>query len=256
MNKTFFSKLIVFSALPLALWAGTPKQISLGPEIFYLKRSREGGSSQSGTLCGVRASFDRLARCKWYLGGEAAYANGDINGKSGGGARLRSYFTQSNVEGRLGYTFQSQGEEYLSFTPYVSAGYYLELNNYRNPSALKVHFKNRFYYGGVGCILWACLNEKMYFGLNVTGRWSYDGKVTTSHDPELDSVEIKYMQKVQCRVSLPFSIQFSASPSCVYVDFVPFFEYRHYGRKRAIPFDFLDTRIRCWGGDIMITWIF
>jgi hypothetical protein len=252
----FFIRLVFFSILPIVACYATFNQISAGPEVFYLKRCREGGSSQSGTLCGVRASYDRLARCKWYYGLEGAYANGDINGKSRSGSRLRSYFRQSNIEGRVGYTFQSQGEEYISITPYISAGYYLELNNYKTPSALKVHFKNRFYYGGVGCILWGCLTEKIYFGLNVTGRWSSDGKVTTSHDPELDSVQIKYMQKVQCRVSLPFSFQFSASPCCIYLDFVPFFEYRHYGKKRAIPFDFLDTRIRCWGGNILITWIF
>jgi hypothetical protein len=252
----FFIRVVILSVLPVVAYCAIPKEISFGPEVFFLKRNREGGSYQSGTLCGVRASFDRLARCKLYYGLEGSYANGDINGKSGTGSRLRSYFTQSNVEGRFGYTFQSQGEEYISITPYVSTGYYLELNKYRSPTTLKVHFNNRFFYGGLGCILWGCLNEKIYFGLNVTGRWSSDGKVTTSHDPELKSMKLKYMQKVQCRVSLPFSIQFNEAPSCIYLDFVPFFEYRHYGRKRAIPFDFLDTRIRCWGGDIMISWIF
>lgn len=232
-------------------------ELTLGPEICSITRTREGGTRQTGTLYGVHTNFDRcLERYKTYYGIEGAYASGVLKGKSRSGTPLKSNFTQSNIEGRLGYTLQSKGEKYLSLTPYFSAGYFLELNNYKKPSPVKVHFNNRFFYGGIGCILKGCLRPRLHFGLNVSARFSSDGKVTTSHDPEFDSHTIKYMQKVQCRVSLPFSYQFSESnPRCSF-EAVPFFEYRQYGKKRAIPFDFLDTRIQCWGIDLMCSYRF
>jgi hypothetical protein len=230
------------------------KQLTIGPEICYVKRTREGGTHQTGTLYGIRSSFDRcLERYRYYYGLEGSYDSGVLKGKSRQGAPLKSNFTQSNIEGRLGYTFQSKGEQYLSFTPYFSAGYFLELNDYKKPSPVQVHFKNQFYYGGMGCILKGCLRPRLHFGLNVQARFSVDGKVRTSHDPDYDPATLKYMQKVQCRVSLPFSYQFSESNPRFTFDGVPFFEYRQYGKKRAIPFDFLDTRIQCWGIDLMLS---
>ncbi len=231
-------------------------QLSLGPEICYLTRTREGGTEQSGTLYGFRAIFDSLERYKIYYGLEGAYAAGILKGHSGSDIRLKSVFSQGNLEGRLGYTFQSQSKQYISLTPYGSVGYFLELNNYKKPSPMHIHFRNRFFYGGVGCMLKGCLRPCLDFALNVSVRYSIDGKMTASHDPEFDSSTIKYMQKMLCRVSLPLNYHYRATNLRHCFTCTPFFEYRHYGKKRAIPFDFLDTRIRCWGVDLMYSFCF
>src|SRR5436190_24377747 len=88
---------------------------SIGPEFYHVKRTREGGTSQSGNLIGVRGSFERIGRYKWYIGIEGLYGQGIIKGHSGSGLKLRSRLTDRQIEGRFGYTFQGKCSFLLSF---------------------------------------------------------------------------------------------------------------------------------------------
>ncbi len=225
-------------------------QINIGPEISHLKRIRKGGTQQTGTLYGIRGIYDHIGRYLIYWGVEGVYTKGTLRGKSGSGSRIKSHFTEKNIEGRLGYTFQSKDRRLMSITPFIGIGYFNELNHYVSPSPVKVHFDNRFSYGAAGFLLRGCFTPCFRFGINATARWSFDGKVKVSNDPEFESTTIKYMQKMQGRASLPLWYTFVCNRFCMELGISPFYEYRHYGRKAGVPFDFIDTRIKSWGCDI------
>ena len=191
-----------------------------------------------------------MGRYLIYLGLEGAYATGSLRGHSGNGADLKSHFSQASVEGRIGYTFESKGCNY-SFTPFGGVGYFVELNHYVHPSPVKVHFDNHFGYGALGFRSKAVLTEKFWLGLNLTAMYSFDGKVKVSNDPEYDSTTLDYMQKVNYRVELPLTYLACYHGCPIELSLVPFFEYRHYGKKLGVPFDFLDTRIR--GGSFIFS---
>jgi hypothetical protein len=234
----------------------SPHEIDVGPEFTHLKRIRKGGTKQTGALYGLRATYDHIGRYLIYWGLEGAYSSGMLKGHAGNGTELKSHFTQGNVEGRIGYTLQSCNREFLSITPFVGVGYYRELNHYVSPSPIKIHFDNQFCYGAAGVLLRGYFTPELRFGLNATARWSFDGKVKITHDPNYEATTIEYMQKMQGRVSLP--LWYQTISSCVSFEWgiAPFFEYRHYGRKVAVPFDFIDTRIKSWGCDVFYTFHF
>jgi hypothetical protein len=248
VSFSFFFLILLFCAnSPLQ---GMPHQINLGPEVFSLERMREGGTKQSGTMYGIRGTYDSIGRYLIYCGLEGAYSQGVLTGKTGSGSPIKSHFTEECIEGRLGYTFQSKNKKLMSFTPFLGVGYFKELNHYVSPSLVKVHFDNRFSYAAYGCLLRGFFTPTFSFGLNVTARWSLNGKVKISHDPNFDVTSVKYTQKMQARVSMPFWYNLKCTPFPVEICFSPFFEYRQYGKKIAVPFDFLDTRIRSWGASL------
>ncbi|MCE5317270.1 MAG: hypothetical protein LLG04_07900 [Parachlamydia sp.] len=228
----------------------SPHRFSLGPEVYTLKREREGGTHQRGTLIGVRAIYDYIVPRKFYVGFEGSAGTGTLKGRSGGGEQLRSHFTESMVEGRLGYTLKSCSGCCGWFTPFVGGGYFWEDNDYIHPSPKHLHFRNRFGYFAVGCLSRICPLPRFYVGLNVTARFSMKGEVHVSHDPEGEPVTLKYEQKVNCRIVLPLSYFCQCSEFCL----APFYEYRHYGRRLAFPFDFLDTRIKSFGVELL--WVY
>lgn len=230
----------------------SPHYFVVGPECYQLKRSREGGTRQRGTLGGVRASYDYIRRYKFYLGCEAAYAQGILKGRSGNKQKLRSRFSDAVVEGRLGYTFQTLSGCGGWFTPFIGGGYFWENNNYLSPSPKKVHFSTRYGYFALGAYSGTPLTSQLEIGLNATARFCMQGKMHISHDPEGDPLTLKYEQKVNCRVVLPLTYFYNTLSACL----APFYEYRHYGRRHAFPFDFLDTRIKVYGIDLFLVFNF
>jgi hypothetical protein len=247
MLKFFLSLLFLF-VYPVSAETDScsPHYLSIGPEVYSLKREREGGTRQRGTLYGLRASYDYIARYKFYMGFEGSYARGTLRGKSGGGDKLRSRFTDSMLEGRFGYTLQSLSGCCGWFTPFIGGGYFWENNDYVKPSPKHLRFRNGYGYACVGCLAGSSIRPVFDIGLYAAARFSIQGKVDVSHDKEEDDTTLKYEQKVNCRIALPLTYV------CGWYDIalVPFYEYRHYGRRNAFPFDFLDTRIKVYGADL------
>ncbi len=253
LKKKQIAQFILFLALISTVPAvANPHYFSLGPEVYSLKREREGGTRQRGTLYGLRGSYDYLARYKFYIGFEGAYARGTLNGKTGGGDKLRSRFSDSMLEGRLGYTLQSLSGCCGWVTPFVGGGYFWENNDYVKPSPKHLRFRNRYGYFALGCLSGTTIKPGFDLGLYATARFSIQGKVHVSHDPDGEPLTLKYEQKVNCRIALPLTY------GCEKMDFalVPFYEYRHYGRRNAFPFDFLDTRIKVYGADLFFIFKF
>ena len=224
---------------------------SIGPEIYYMKRTKEGGAEQTGTLYGVRANYDHIRRYKFYWGAEALWAKGTLNGKVNEN-KLKSDFTDINIEARLGYTLQSKCWRCASFTPYLGLGYFWEKNFYKSPSPLEVHFENNFSYIPLGFLSEIFIYPTLSIGLNFKVRYIIKGKNHVSHDPDNDKLTQNYDNKLQYRVELPITFFFNWNCLPLGMSLVPFYEYRKYGHKINFPFDFLETQLKLYGATLKV----
>jgi len=227
----------------------------MGPEVYHVKRIREGGTRQSGWMYGVRGSYDRIRRYKWYWGFDAAYAQGILRGHSGTGENLKSRFSDAVVEGRFGYTLQSKSASCASLTPFIGLGYFVERNHYIHPSPLKVHFRNSFYYFAFGAQSKAYITPTLSIGANVTGKYSLDGHVDVTRDSDRKIV-LHYEHEFQCRVAIPLIYSFCCKGYETSLCLNPFYEFRHFGGHDRVPFNFLDTRLKVFGVDLFYVYSF
>jgi len=237
--------------------------ISLGPECYRFCREREGGTSQAGYMWGGRLEFERIKRSSIYVGVSALYAKGELNGHSthavtGVESRLKSHVTDEDIEGRLGFTFQTCTQKIFSFTPFVGGGYFRESHRYVHPSPLTIHYRNSFPYVSAGFLSTIDLSSCWDIGLNFKTRYIVDGqnKITDDPDPEVDDVTIAIGNKFQYRVELPISYYFCYCSSTWEASFVPFYEFRHYGGHPNYPFDFLETKIQLYGARLTLAYCF
>lgn len=229
--------------------------INIGPEFYYVKRAREGGSEQTGMLYGIRVGYDHVKRYKFYWGLDALWATGNLNGKFED-HHLESRFTDTNVEGRLGYTFQSKHFRCASFTPFIGIGYFWELNHYHGKSDIHVHFRNEFYYLPVGFLSQVFITPTLSMGLNFKVRFPIEGKQKVTNDPEFDDMTQQYEQHPQYRVDLPITYFYCWNDYRLATCVMPFYEYRHYGHRANFPFDFLDTKFNIYGISLQMLYLF
>lgn len=231
-------------------------QFYVGPEIYYLKRTREGGSKQQGCLFGGRLGYDYIRRYAFYFGVEGLYAGGNLDGRNKEHKKLKSTFIDANAEARFGYTFEAKNSYHPSFTPFIGIGYFWEANKFKHPSPLPVHFHNKFTYIPVGFLSRFFVNENLSVGLNFKARFIYEGKVTATHDADCDDSSQTYEEYPQYRVELPISYYFNWCSTDSGVTFEPFYEYRHYGHRANFPFDFLDTKFNLFGVTLKVLYVF
>lgn len=227
----------------------------IGPEIYYVRRSKEGGAEQTGTLYGVRLGYDFVQRFKLYSGVDALWATGRLDGRVGG-EHIKSEFTDINVEARLGFTFQSKSWRCASFTPYSGIGYFWEHNNYQHPTPLTIHFRNNFSYVPVGFLSQIFLFPNLSVGLNFKVRIILEGEQKSTHDPEFGKLTQHYEEKLQYRVELPVTYFFCWECHSLATSLVPFYEYRQYGHRANFPFDFLETNIKIYGAILKFHYLF
>lgn len=258
----FFSKfttllglLMIPSLLSAKQWVKTYSTAPyIGPEIYHVKRLKEGGAEQNGTLYGVRLGYDHVGYFNLYWGVDALWARGTLEGHVRD-EKLKSQFTDRNAEARLGYTFAFRWR-CASFTPYFGVGRFWETNNYQDPSPLKVHFKNRFSYVPVGFLSEIFVTPTLSVGLNFKVRIIFEGEQTVTHDPKFDKLIQHYDEKLQYRVELPITYFYCWGCHPLAVSLVPFFDYRHYGHRANFPFDFLDTKLKLYGATLKLLYLF
>lgn len=220
----------------------------IGPEVYHMKRTREGGSKQRGTLVGVRLGYERLYRCKIYWAADFLYGYGELRGKSGDENKLKSRFTDLDIEGRLGYTFEQKEGWRCSFTPYSGYGYANEKNNFVSPSPLHVHFCLHYQYVPIGFLSSMQLCPQWTLGLNGKVKILLEAKNKVSNDPEFGESSMMVRNKLHYRVEIPLTYscgQFSGS-------LIPFYEFRRYGGHPNFPFDFQETKARIYGATLKL----
>ncbi len=229
----------------------------IGPEIYRADRSREGGTKQKGWLYGVRVGYEHMRRYTVYLGADALYARGPLWGKSGSDSKIKSIMTDRNFEARVGYTFQCKSGYRFGFTPFIGYGYFIEENQFCKPSPLIVSFHNKFSYVPLGFIVQATPRECLSIAVRFKARFLLKHLVrVTDKDPEIGSFKMHYEERLQYRVDVPIIWRTSLYEQPVYVCVDPFYEYRDYGRLANFPFDFLETTIRIYGGNISLIYQF
>ncbi len=223
-------------------------QFYIGPEWYYVTRTKEGGTKQQGNLIGVRAGYDRLKRYGWYIGTDALYAYGTLDGHVGDETKtkIRSHFTDITVEGRFGYTFQQKTCYKVALTPFIGIGYMREKNHFIKPSPIQPHYDTYFPYGTIGFLSRIYPWEQIEVGLNFKAKFPFEPHCRVSHDEEIDSFIQNVKEEILYRVDLPITYRFGCQgPFAIGV--VPFYEYRHYGSHPNYPSDFFKTQFSIWG---------
>lgn len=215
-----------------------------GPEVYHLKRTREGGSEQSGTLWGGHLTYHRMGPQALYWGVDGYYVKGDLEGKSGNDTKTKSHVKEGEIEGRLGYSLQWENGCYNpSVTPFVGGGYFSQCYKFQKPSPMTIRVDEWFPYASFGFLTAIDFTCYLRAGIDLSVKWMVEGKSRISEDPEMDDVTLQMDDAIQWTLDLPVRFEWSQ----VDLNVIPFYRFRHFGGRPNYPFDFIDTRFRILG---------
>lgn len=226
-------------------------QFYIGPEWYHAERSKEGGTRQQGNMIGIRAGYDRFKRYGWYIGTNASYATGTLDGHSSIKRKIRSHLTDISAEVRAGYTFQQKTCWKLSITPFVGGGYFVEKNYFIKPTESHFHFKTYYSYITTGFFFRMYPREHLEIGLNFKARWPTDPKCHIDHDDVIEPITQNIKEQVQYRLELPMTYRLGCQGPFAVV-LAPFYERREYGGRINFPFDFIKTQFNIWGAALLL----
>jgi hypothetical protein len=231
-------------------------QLIVGPELYYFRREREGGTFQEGTVDGIKVTFNRIKSYGWYLGGEYLYAGGCLEGSTATGRPIVSQLIDQIAEGRVGFTFKQPQLDAPYFTIFGGYGYFQERNEFSPPSPLPCTFLESFNYYVIGFLSGIHPTPWFTMGVNLRLRFMQNGKSHVTDDPIYDEVTLLIKDEMHVRLDLPFFI----SPCCFWHGFgflfSPFFEYRHFGGREGYPFNYRDTKFYLVGAQLALTYGF
>lgn len=229
---------------------------SVGPEFYYLKRVREGGTEQSGRMDGLRVGYDRIVDNSWYLGGEFFASQGRLKGDSSYGRPLHSVLKDLIYEGRLGYTFSMQPVTYPShrsfFTPFGGYGHFHETNAFKAPSPIPFTFVDTFNYFVAGFLSGINFNPLLSMGINFKVDFMIDPTSKVEDDPLYEDITLKMKKEINVRLDIPFAYRFCFLKRSSMVLLAPFYEFRHFGGQVGFPFDFIDTKFYLVGAKLQL----
>lgn len=233
-----------------------PHAFAIGPEVYHLNKTKVGGSWQKGTIVGGRANYDYIKRYNIYWGAQIFYASGTINGKSTNGSDIRSQWSDAQIEGNIGYTFQYKECPHYSFTPFIGVGYFQEVNKFQSPSPLHVKFNTYFGYASYGFLSNMNITDELEIGFNARFRTPWEPRCKITNDPELDNLTQIVGTGFQYRLELPITYNLACICQQLFLRVTPFFEQREYGHSFNFPFDFTKTKITLIGGNIQAGYAF
>lgn len=261
--KTYFLSLLLINLFSFSQIFGFfsfrgPHYLSIGPELYYMQRSKEGGSKQDGVLYGGRLSYDRLRRSSLYWGLEAMYATGTLNGHNSLNQILLSSKKDSEIEGRFGYTLKKRGICDLWFIPFFGGGYFEGTNQFFKPSPMEYKIIVRFPYLVTGFYSRIDINDLFAFGLNFKTKYSVGARGKIFEDDESDIEDSRFIieDKFFYEVDLPIILKKNYNCKKFEMSFIPFYRFRHYGGHENYPYDFLDTKFHMYGARFLVSFIF
>lgn len=229
--------------------------LNIGPEIYHIDRTREGGVKQNGTIYGVRAGWNFIKRYNFYWGVDGLWARGQLEGRTDG-VKIKSTYTDKNIESRMGYTLQCKNWRGASFTPYFGVGRFWETNKFSHPKDLQVELENIFSYIPFGFLSQIFITSDLSIGANLKVRWIWQGKQEVRNDPEHDHLSLNYEEKFQYRAEIPVTYFFCWKCQRFAMSAIPFYEYRQYGHRANFPFDFLETKLKLYGINFQMIYLF
>lgn len=234
------------SLLEGALFEG--HKVSLQPETYWTKREREGGSSQTGWLFGIRGRYDRIVPWGIYLGGHLEWAKGSLSGKNGNGAKIRSNLTDSEAEVRGGFTLHTHKKYCFLLTPFVGWGAYEAKNSFKHPSPMLVTFRDSYEYAALGALFSITPNDRWIFGANFTARYVLDVRSKLTDPDEGINEKLACEEDWQYEVEIPVKYRLCCAPfSEINIGAVPFWRLRKFGGMENYPHKFFETTYTNWG---------
>ena len=233
-----------------------PNVFNLGPEVYYVNRTREGGAKLTGPAAGVRFTYDYIKRYCIYCGLQASYGIGTLTGHSSTKDKIRARLTDAQLEGSLGYTFQLKCYPYIALTPYAGYGYFREVTKFSASSPLPVKFTLDYRYIAFGFLSSVVINPCLTVGLNARFRYPWQPRCKVTDDPEFADMRQQVGDCIQYRLELPFTYTGALLMPCFEVAFVPFYEYRLYGDRENYPFDFFKTKLKLFGLNLQFIYRF
>jgi hypothetical protein len=225
---------------------------AIGPEAYYMRRTRVGGTWQTGGIGGARATLERRCPYSWYLGADGLIAQGTLTGQNAAGMDLRSILTDTTFEGRLGFMFLLPGKRCSFFIPFAGYGYFREKNDFRDPSPIPFTFVDTFNYVPVGFLSGFNITRLLSMGINFKVEFMLDGTSRVTDDPLFDEISLKMKNEINTRVEIPLTWKFYQGFCSSFLRLSPFYEYRHFGGQEGFPFDFIDTEFHLIGGTFQI----
>ncbi|MCX6995151.1 MAG: hypothetical protein NTY13_04960 [Chlamydiae bacterium] len=220
--------------------------VSIGPEAYYVERTRASGTYQSGVLYGGQIAWNRLKKWGLYMGMDTYVASGIIKGYNFKKKALKSTLLDWQLEGRIGFNF-----------PYITLfsgyGYLGENINFIEPSPTTFHYRDSIKYIPIGFLSLFNINTQYSVGLNAKAKWMTEGRSRISNDPRNAPLNLLMGNEWQYRVDLPFNYNFLKT---LEVSFSPFYEFRHYGNYENYPYVFVDTKYQIWGSQLNISYFF
>lgn len=224
----FLKKLYLLLLLPSLAYSHT---LSIGPEVYYVDRTRASGTKQHGVLYGGQLAYNYIEKWSPYVGTDLYAATGVLRGQNASGRTLKSTLTDWQIEARIGYTIP-----YI--TLYGGFGHLEEQLNFVSPSTSLFHYRDAISYVAFGFL--SRVNWSSYFstGLNGKIKLMTEGECHVSNDPSNQPMTLLMSNELQYRLELP--INYAANCSWEF-SFMPFYEFRHYGGHESFPYDFIDT---------------
>lgn len=261
--KTYFLSILIFNLFTFSFSFGFfsfrgPHYLSIGPELYFMHRTKEGGSKQQGVLTGGRISYDRFRRSALYWGLEGMYASGTLNGRNSINQILLSRKRDSEIEGRFGYTIKRRGDNDLWFIPFFGAGYFEGTNRFITPSPMEYKIIVRFPYLVSGFYSRIDLNNLLAFGLNFKTKYSVGakGKIFEDSESDIENSRFYIEDKFFYEVDVPIIFKKTYLNKKYELSFVPFYRFRHYGGHENYPYDFIDTKFHMYGARLLVNFIF
>jgi hypothetical protein len=228
-----------------------PDVLDIGPQVFFLRRIRKGGTRQDGRLEGAYVSYDYLKKQSFYFGGTWETLTGNIEGETGRGASLKSTIKDQLFEGRIGYTFQHPSVLHTFFVPLIGYGYFVENNSYNPPSPMTFTYVNSYQYALTGFLTGADLNTYFGFWISLKVRFMIDGTAKVEDDPySEEDVELKMNDELSFRLDTPLIFSPPFFGSHLKITLTPCYEYRHYGGRKGYPYNYIDTEMNLIGGRV------
>jgi len=224
-----------------------------GVLLEHMKRARDGGSQQDGTLVGSTCSLVRKPKKGIYFSFLYRNEEGDLYGKTGLGDELVSHKRDQTLEGTFGYSLPLK--KCFTCTPFLGKGRLVAKNFFRDPSPIDACYDVRYNYFAYGMRFDWQMKANICSALVIKGIFS-DGAVCKVRDFEEGNIALIVEDNPSCDIELPIEYTIRGFHGHLRIGVTPFYRYRHWGGHENYPYDFFDTKFYILGSVLNLSFHF